>query len=231
MNTLVRPQCTGAGVASAGWLGVAAARVKAGRVWRMSWSRWGGGASLACGGHSKGWETGSINAVSSTHSCGPEKLVLVSPALHRLLVCSCLYSSTSFFRGETRGSPSIVLQASGILSRLEVLLRLCPGLACGLHSCGSPGAGWQRVLGAWTPTWNPRLSSWHLFRAPNMLRTKQGSWATPSALKPQIPGLWRPAGPPVSRGCSCRRRIYLRVLTTFSCPVPLGRQRLPKKTP
>lgn len=41
-----------------------------------------------------------------------------------------------------------------------------------------------------------------------------------------------PACPPAScRADSCRGKIYLRALTTFSCPVPLWRQRLPKKMP
>ena len=48
MNTLVLPQCTGAGVASAG------ARARAGRVWRMSWRRACSVACSECGDHSGG---------------------------------------------------------------------------------------------------------------------------------------------------------------------------------
>lgn len=80
-----------------------------------------------------------------------------------------------------------------------------------------------------------------------MLRVKQGSWVTPSApdLFPTTDG-WEKGEQPPSRGgsagspaCpptslkadSCRGRIYLRALATFSCPVPLWRQRLPKEMP
>lgn len=57
MNTLVLPQCTGAGVGSAGPSDMAAARGRAGRAWRISWRRGCSTVSLLCGDRSGGWET------------------------------------------------------------------------------------------------------------------------------------------------------------------------------
>lgn len=68
MNTLVLPQCTGAGVASAGSPGVAAAWVRAGRVRRMSWSRGCSVASSACVDLSRGWETEVPSVLFDLHS-------------------------------------------------------------------------------------------------------------------------------------------------------------------
>lgn len=130
------------------------------------------------------------------------------------------------------------LRSLAVLRSLEIPLWLCPGLACSLHSCRPPLAGWQRALGAWTPSHNPRLLSQHLFPRPHMVRAKQGSQASPSTQHlsrchrwekgDQTPGPWQSSSPPagpVSHGAdSCRGRIYLRILTTFSCPVPLWRQ-------
>lgn len=115
-------------------------------------------------------------------------------------------------------------------------LWLCPGLACSLHSVGPLGR--VRVAkGTSCPDSNLESHAAQpafVSKAPNRAA---GSPPPPDPLlsntdgkreyKCQVHGgpVGPPAGPPAShRADSCRRSIYLRALSTVSCPGPLWRQ-------
>lgn len=150
---------------------------------------------------------------------------------------------STFFGGETRAAPLLSLRPLAVLRSLGIPLWLCPGPACSLYSCGSPWAGSK---GTWCLDSN--LES-HTVQpvfvcSPKHAEGQTGQLGHPLYPDTSLPDMEQkrnksqacvgPVGPPASLlqhwADSGRGRVYLRALTTFSCPVPLWRQRLPKKT-
>lgn len=107
---------------------------------------------------------GPISSSSSTHFCGLEKPVLVSPTTPQasLLLFLPLTTSPPFLGGGIWCSEAY----------RNLYLWLGPGLAHSLHACGFPGQAAKGYLVPGPPSGNPGYSASMCSKAPNMLRAK-----------------------------------------------------------